>query len=69
MSIRKNTNELKVHEKTVRTSIKQDLSPNLNPLGYAIWGVLENKSNATSHSNINSFKIVIEEEWKKISSF
>ena len=31
-SIRKHSNELKVHEKTVRTAIKQDLSSDLNPL-------------------------------------
>ena len=31
-SIRKHANELKVGKKTVRTAIKQDLSPNLNPL-------------------------------------
>ena len=30
-SIRKNANELKVHEKTERTAIKQDLSHDLNP--------------------------------------
>ena len=35
-SIRKHANELKVHEKTVRTAIKQDLSPDHNPLDYAI---------------------------------
>ena len=29
-SIRKYANELKVHEKTVRTAIKQDSSPDLN---------------------------------------
>ena len=46
-SIRKHANELKVHEKTVRTEIKQDLSPDLNPFENAIWGVLENKINAT----------------------
>ena len=34
-SIRKRVNELKVHEKNVRTAIKQDLSPDLNPLDYA----------------------------------
>ena len=45
---------LKVHEKTVRTAIKQDLIPDLNPLYYAIWGVLENKTNTTSHPNIGS---------------
>ena len=36
MSIRKRANELKVHVKTVRTVIKQDLSPNFNPLDYII---------------------------------
>ena len=51
-SIRKHTNELKVHKKTVRTAIKQDSSPDLNPLDYAVWNVLENKTNATSHPNI-----------------
>ena len=40
-------------------------SPDLNPLEYAIWGVLENK-NANSHSNIGSLKIAIQEEWNKI---
>ena len=30
-SIIKHANELKVHGKTVRTAIKQDSSPNLNP--------------------------------------
>ena len=61
MSIRKYANELKIHEKTVRTAIKQNLSPDLNPLDYIIWGVLENKVNATSHPNIGSLKTAIEE--------
>ena len=66
-SIRKYANELKVHEKTGRTAIKQDLSPDLNPLDYTIWDVLEDKTNATSHPNIGSFKTAIEEEWNKMS--
>ena len=66
-SIRKHANELKVHEKTVRTAIKQDLSRDLNPFDCTIWGILENKTNATSHSNIGSFKTAIEEEWNKMS--
>ena len=37
-SIKKQVNELKVHEKTVRTAIKQGLSPDRKPLDYAIWG-------------------------------
>ena len=35
-------------------------SPDFNPLDYAIWSILENKTNATSHPNI-------EEEWNKMS--
>ena len=50
ISIKKHVNELKVYDKTVRTAMKQDLSPDLDPL-YTIWGVLENKTNATSHQN------------------
>ena len=62
MSIRKPAYELKVPEKTVKASIKQNLSPDLNPHDYAVWGVLENKTNATSHPNISSLKTAIEEE-------
>ena len=58
---------MKVHEKTVRTAIKQDLSPDVNPLDYVKWGVLENKINGTSHPNISSLKTDIEEEWNWIS--
>ena len=49
------------------TAIKQDLSPDINLLDYAIWGDLENETNATSHPNIGSFKTAIEEEWNKMS--
>ena len=42
-------------------------SADLNPLDYAIWGVLENKSIATSYPNIGSLKTAIEEEWNKMS--
>ena len=58
--IRKHADEFKDHEKTVRTAIKLDLIPDLNPLDYAISGVLENKTNATSHPNIGSLKTDIE---------
>ena len=57
MSIRKHVYELEVHEKSVRTAIKQDR--NLSPFDYAIWSILENKTNATSHQNIGSPKTAI----------
>ena len=65
-SIRKHDNKLKVHKKIVRMPIKQDLFPDLNPFYYAVWGVLESKTNATSHPNISFLKATIEEEWNKI---
>ena len=58
---------MKVHEKTVRHAIKQDLSTDLNPFDYAIRGILEDKTNATCHPNIGSLKTAIEEEWNKMS--
>ena len=51
----------------MRTSIKQDINLDCNSLDYAIWGILEDKTNATSHSNIGSLKNAIEEEWNKMS--
>ena len=65
--ISKQANLLKVHEKAVRIAIKQDLNTDPNPLDYAIWGVLENKTNAIYHLNIGLLKTVIEEEWNKMS--
>ena len=67
LTIKKHANELKVHEKTVRIAIKQDLRPDLNPLDDALWSVLENKTKATSHPNTGSLKTAIEEEWNKTS--
>ena len=37
-------------------SLESQSSPDLNPLDYTIWDVLENKRNATSHPNICSLK-------------
>ena len=39
----------------------------LKPLDYAIWGISENKTNATSHPNIGSLKTATEEECNKMS--
>ena len=51
----------------IRVSLWPPSSPNLYPLDYAKWGVLENKTNATLHQNIGSLKTAIEEEWNKMS--
>ena len=42
------------------------LSPDLKPLDYTIWSVLEKKTKATSHPNIGSLKSAIEEERNKM---
>ena len=46
-------------------AIKQNLSP--DRLDYAIWGVLENKTNVSSHPNIGWLMTAIEEEWNRMS--
>ena len=66
-SIRKHANEFKVHKKTLRRVIKQDLSLDLNPLDYTRGDVLENKTNPTFHPNIGSLGTAIEEGWNKMS--
>ena len=54
---------MKVHEKTAKTAIIQDLSLDLNPFEYLIVS----KTNATFHPNIDSFKTAIKEEWNRMS--
>ena len=46
----------------MRTAIKQDLSPDLKSLNRAIFGVLENKANASSRTIIGSLKTAIKEK-------
>ena len=57
----------KINSGITRISLWPPSSQHLNPLDHAIWGVLENKTNATSHPNIDLFKIAIEEEWNEMS--
>jgi transposase len=42
-------------------------SPDLNPLDYSIWGVLEAKVNAYPHRSIESLKNKLIKEWKALS--
>ena len=41
--------------------------PDHNPLDYTIWGVLENKTNISSHPYIGLLKTTIEEKRNKMS--
>ena len=42
-------------------------SSDLNPLDYAVWGVLEGQVNKTSHPNTDSLKTAIREAWTEMS--
>jgi inhibitor of nuclear factor kappa-B kinase subunit alpha len=41
-------------------------SPDLNPLDYTIWGVLEAKVNAIQHTSLDSLKKTLRDEWRKL---
>ena len=42
-------------------------SPDLNPLDFCIWGVLEGRVNAKQHRSIESLKRALAREWDKLS--
>jgi len=42
-------------------------SPDLNPLDFAVWGVMDRNARATSHPNVDSLKTAIVESWGNIS--
>ena len=42
-------------------------SPDLNPLDYAIWGILEAKVNAIKNTSLDSLKKCLRAEWGKLS--
>ena len=52
----------KIISEIIGVSLWPPSTLDLNPLDYAIWGVLKNKTNGTSHQSISSLKTAIEEE-------
>ena len=42
-------------------------NPDLNLLDYAIWGILEDKTNSTSHPSVGLLKTAIEKDGNKMS--
>jgi hypothetical protein len=42
-------------------------SPDLNPLDYGIWGVMQTKVIATSHENKSAPTCTIRREWNQLS--
>ena len=53
--------------KIIGVSLLPPSSPDLNPLDYTIWSILDKKRNPTSHPNIDSLKTAVEEKWNKMS--
>ena len=43
-------------------------SPDLNPMDFGIWSILERKACAVSHSNVEKLKKKLKESWAKIES-
>ena len=41
-------------------------SPDLNPMDYSIWSILETKACAKAHTNVESLKASLRREWAKI---
>ena len=41
-------------------------SPDLNPLDYSVWSILERKACATRHTTVDSLKRALEKAWRKI---
>ena len=52
---------LKKYSEIIGVYLGPTSSPVVKPLYYAIYSVLKNKTNATSHSNIGSLKIALKE--------
>ncbi len=41
-------------------------SPDLNPMDFCVWSVLEANSCVKSHRTVESLKFTLQKEWKKI---
>ena len=56
--------------KNIPQFIKKDewppYSPDLNPMDYSVWSILESRVCTKSHKSIDSLKRKLKEEWEKI---
>jgi hypothetical protein len=59
------------HEKNIVAQWTKEVwplySPELNPLKYGIWGVLQTKVNTTADKNTNALKCTIRHKWTRLS--
>lgn len=51
----------------ISTSEWPPSSPDLNPLDYSIWDILESRVNATRHTSLDSLKATLLREWSNLS--
>lgn len=42
-------------------------SPDLNPMDYSLWSILESRACASKHKNIDALKATLTKEWEKIT--
>ncbi len=42
-------------------------SPNLNPLDYHVWRIVEDMACLAYHSNVKALKVAVEREWNNMS--
>lgn len=43
-------------------------SPDLNPLDYSIWSILESRACATRHASVDSLKAALKKAWDEITA-
>ena len=55
-------NQAKKISEIIEVSLWPPSCLDINPIDFAIWGLLENKTNATFHPHIGSLKTAFEEE-------
>ncbi len=41
-------------------------SPDLNPMDYAVWSILERNACAKSHNSLEDLRVSLQREWKRI---
>ena len=51
----------------ISTSEWPPSSPDLNPLDYSIWDILEARVNTRRHTSLESLKATLLKEWEKLS--
>jgi inhibitor of nuclear factor kappa-B kinase subunit alpha len=51
----------------ISSSESSPSSPDLNPLDFSIWGILEARVNAVQHRSVDSLKKHLRAEWRKLS--